>query len=819
MVRLIGYLFGLASVLFFIAAAGVGIYLHNISRALPDYEVLNSYEPPVMTRIHAGNGALISEYAHERRLFVPIQAIPDRVKAAFLSAEDKNFYNHPGIDVYGLGRAILVNLKSFGSGRRPVGASTITQQVAKNFLLSSDQTIDRKVKEAILSFRIEQTYSKDKILELYLNEIFFGLNSYGIASAALTYFDKSVTELTIAETAYLASLPKGPSNYNPFRHPDAAMERRNWVIDRMVENGYVSKADGEDAKKQPLGVVTRKTGNYILASDYFAAEVRRQIIERYGEKQLFEGGLSIRTSLDPTLQAFATKSLQDALVQYDQRRGFHGVMATIDTTGDWGTALAARSAFYDVPTWKLAAVLSVSADEVDIGLQPDKDGAGKVLPARTLGHIAADDMKWAYNSAEPGVKDAKSPEGVLKAGDVIFVEATGEDPNSSAYKLRQAPKVQGGFVAMDPHTGRVLALAGGFSYAQSEFNRATQAMRQPGSSFKPFVYAAALDNGYTPASVIMDAPIEIVSGGQVWRPQNYEGESGGPATLRFGIEKSRNLMTVRLANDMGMDLVAEYAERFGIYDKMLPVLAMSLGSGETTVLRMVSAYSVIANGGKQIKPSLIDRIQDRYGKTIFRHEERTCTECNVPDWTGQPEPQLADNREQVLDPMTAYQITSMMQGVITRGTAAGKIKLDRDVAGKTGTTNDEKDAWFVGFTPDVVAGLYIGYDTPTPLGHGMTGGQLAAPVFNTFMNQAVKGTPPSRFIVPEGLTRIAVNRKTGMLALQGEPDAIDEFFKPGTGPASTFTIIGADSTLAPEEILKTSPQANQAVTGGGGGLF
>jgi penicillin-binding protein 1A len=817
MIRLIGYLFGLFCVVFLIAAGGIGLYLHRISGALPDYEVLNSYEPPVMTRIHAGNGALISEYAHERRLFVPIQAIPDRVKAAFLSAEDKNFYNHPGIDIYGLGRAILVNLRSYGSGRRPVGASTITQQVAKNFLLTADQTIDRKVKEAILSFRIEQTYSKDKILELYLNEIFFGLNSYGIASAALTYFDKSVTELSIAETAYLAALPKGPSNYHPFRHPEAALERRNWVIDRLVENGYVTKADGEDAKKQPLGVKVRKSGTYIMASDFFASEVRRQVIERYGEKALYEGGLSIRTSLDPKLQAVATKTLQDALISFDVRRGYRGPVDNIGTSADWGAELAKRPAFFDVPTWKLAVVLSVSKDGADIGLQPGKDDAGKVLPDRTMGHIAPEDMKWAYTSARQGVKNARSPEGVLNPGDVIYVEPA--EAGGSAYRLRQPPKVQGGLVAMDPHTGRVLALAGGFSYAQSEFNRATQAMRQPGSSFKPFVYAAALDTGYTPASVIMDAPIEVVSGGQVWRPNNYEGESAGPSTLRLGIEKSRNLMTVRLANDMGMDLVAEYAERFGIYDKMLPVLAMSLGSGETTVLRMVSAYAVIANGGKQIKPSLIDRIQDRYGKTIFRHEERTCTECNVPQWENQQEPQLVDNREQVLDPMTAYQITSMMQGVVLRGTAYGKIKLDRDVAGKTGTTNDEKDAWFVGYTPDLVAGLYIGYDQPAPLGRGMTGGAIAAPVFNTFMNQAVAGTPPSRFIVPEGLTKIVVNRKTGMAAMPGEPDAIDEYFKPGTGPAGTYMVIGADSTLAPEEILKSSPQANQAVESGGGGLF
>ncbi|SSC64880.1 penicillin-binding protein 1A [Ciceribacter selenitireducens] len=817
MIRLIGYLFGLASVLALGVAGVVAVYLNGVSKDLPDYAVLSSYAPPVTTRIHAGNGALMAEYARERRLFLPIQAIPDRVKAAFLSAEDKNFYNHPGVDIYGLGRAILVNVQNLGSGRRPVGASTITQQVAKNFLLSSDQTIDRKVKEAILSFRIEQTYSKDKILELYLNEIFFGMNAYGIAGAALTYFDKSVTELTIAETAYLAALPKGPSNYHPFRHTEAAIERRNWVIDRMVENGFVAKADGDEAKKQPLGVTGRRTGSYLFASDYFAEEVRRQIIEKYGDKSLYEGGLSVRTSLDPQMQIFARKALQDGLLTYDQRRGFRGPVAKISASGDWGAELAKVNALSDVPEWKLAVVLAVSASRVDIGLQPAKEAGGKVVSDRQTGRIMADDMEWAYRSATGDRKTAKSPEGVLAPGDVVFVEPLADA--EGGYRLRQPPKVQGGLVAMDPHTGRVLAMVGGFSYAQSEFNRATQAMRQPGSSFKPFVYAAALDNGYTPASVIMDAPIEFVSGGQVWRPQNYGGGSAGPSTLRLGIEKSRNLMTVRLANDMGMNLVAEYAERFGIYDKMMPLLSMSLGSGETTVLRMVSAYAVLANGGKQIKPTLIDRIQDRYGKTIFRHEERVCEGCNANGWEGQEEPTVVDNREQVLDPMTAYQITSMMEGVVSRGTAAGKIKLDRPVAGKTGTTNDEKDAWFVGYTPDLVAGLYIGFDNPAPLGRGSTGGSMSAPIFNEFMQAAVAGTPPGKFRLPEGMQLIPVNRKTGMQAYDGEPDTIIEAFKPGTGPADTFSVIGMEEYVAPEEILRESPQANQAVTSGAGGLF
>jgi penicillin-binding protein, 1A family len=818
MIRLIGYFFGLACVLFLGVAVVAAIYLAGVSRDLPDYEVLSAYEPPVATRVHAGNGALMAEYARERRLFLPIQAVPDRVKAAFLSAEDKNFYNHPGIDIAGLARAIVNNFQNLASGRRPEGASTITQQVAKNFLLSNDQTIDRKVKEAILSFRIEQTYSKDKILELYLNEIFFGLNSYGIAGAALTYFDKSVTELTIAESAYLAALPKGPNNYHPFRKEAAAIERRNWVIDRMAENGYITQADADDAKKQPLGVKPRRGGTHLFASDFFAEEVRRQIIEKYGDDTLYEGGLSVRTSLDPELQVVARKALHKGLVEYDERRGFHGPVKQIAMAGDWAAELAKVPALRDVPEWKLAVVTAVSAKQVDITLQPSTDAGGQVDERRETGVIAAENMKWAYRDGKGERKTAKSPEGVLEPGDVVFVEPIADEAGS--YRLRQPPKVQGGFVAMDPNTGRVLAMVGGFSYAQSEFNRATQAMRQPGSSFKPFVYAAALDNGYTPASVILDAPIEMVSGGQVWRPENYGGGSAGPQTLRLGIEKSRNQMTVRLAQDMGMELVAEYAERFGIYDKMLPVLAMSLGSGETTVLRMVSAYAVLANGGKQIKPTVIDRIQDRYGKTIFRHEERTCDGCNAPRWAEQEEPILVDNREQVLDPMTAYQITSMMEGVVRRGTAAGKIKIDdRPVAGKTGTTNDEKDAWFVGYTPNLVAGVYIGFDTPAPLGRGATGGSLAVPVFADFMEVAVKRTPPEKFHVPEGMQFIPVNRTTGMMAFEGEPDTIVEAFKPGTGPADVFAVIGDTEYLPPEQILETSPQAQQAVTSGAAGLF
>jgi len=818
MIRLLGYFFGIGTILALLAAAGVAMYVSNLAQDLPDYEVLAKYEPPVTTRVHASDGALMAEFARERRLYLPIQAVPDRVKAAFLSAEDKNFYHHPGIDLTGLVRAVVVNARNFGSGRRPVGASTITQQVAKNFLLTSDQTYERKVKEMILSFRIEQAYSKDRILELYLNEIFFGLGAYGIAGAALTYFDKSVNELTVAEAAYLAALPRGPSNYHPFRHTERAIERRNWVIDQMRENGYVDAEEAERAKALPLGVSPRRGGTYLFAGEYFTEEVRRQLIARYGEDALYEGGLSVRTTLDPEMQLHARKALQNGLMKYDTLRGYRGPITTIDMGADWGAAVFEVKPLDDVPEWKVAIVLASGAEGLDIGLRPQADVAGKPDKERVTGRVAQADMEWAMRHVVDGKRvKAKSPADVLKPGDVVYVEPKADQPG--AYALRQVPQVSGAMVAMDPHTGRVLALVGGFSYSQSEFNRATQAYRQPGSSFKPFVYAAALDNGYTPASVVLDAPIRIVSGNQVWEPKNYGGESAGPSTLRAGIERSRNLMTVRLANDMGMNLVAEYAERFGVYDKMLPVLAMSLGSGETTVMRMVSAYSVMANGGKSIKPSLIDRIQDRYGKTVFKHDERGCEGCVATKWENQPEPELTDNSEQVLDPMTAYQITSMMEGVVQRGTATILNDLGRPIAGKTGTTNEEKDAWFMGYTPNLVVGIYMGYDRPSPMGKGSTGGGLAAPIFKEFFQTAMTDAPVVKFKVPEGMKLIAVDRKSGMRAGPGQPGSIVEAFKPGTGPADSYWVIGMDGLEGEERANAISPQANRAITSGGGGLY
>ena len=808
--RIFSYLFGISAAVFVVGALTVAAVLHKYNKDLPDYEVLAKYEPPVMTRIHAGDGALLAEYARERRLYLPIQAIPDLIKAAFLSAEDKNFYTHPGVDPEGVIRAIVTNLKNRGSGRRLVGASTITQQVAKNFLLTNEVSYERKIKEALLSLRIEQAYSKDQIYELYLNEIYLGLGSYGVAAAALNYFDKSVNELTLAEAAYLAALPKAPENYNPFRDTERAVERRNWVIDRLVENGYIRSADADTAKAAPLDVKPRQRGTKLVAAEYFAEEVRRTLIEMYGAEKLYDGGLSVRTTLNPGLQREARRALHAGLIAFDEKRGFREPVAKVDIAADWGAAVGAVEALSDVPEWRLAVVLSAGDEEAVIGLQPPREVNGALSPDRKTATIALADMAWAKAKL-------RSTANVLAAGDVIYVEPVVGTPG--AYRLRQPPKIQGALVAMDPYTGRVQAMVGGFSFAESEFNRATQAYRQPGSSFKPFVYAAALDNGYTPSSVVMDAPIEIRAGGKIWRPQNYGKKFYGPSTLRLGIERSRNVMTVRLAQDMGMPLIAEYSRRFGIYDDLNPVLAMALGAGETTVQRLVTAYATIANGGRKIQPTVIDRIQDRFGRTIYRHDQRICQDCQVQQWLGQDEPELIDKREQILDPMTAYQITSMMEGVVQRGTATKVKAVGKPIAGKTGTTNDEKDAWFVGFSPDLVVGVFVGYDKPTPMGRGSTGGAIAAPIFVDFMKVALAGQPAKEFQVPPGISLIPIDRRTGLMAGgEGSGESIIlEAFKPGTAPPSTYSIIGFEDAMG--RPLTVSPEADRAVASGTGGLY
>jgi penicillin-binding protein 1A len=818
--RFIGYLFGIGTVAVLMIAGGGYFAYKYVERDLPDYTALKNYEPPVMSRVHAGDGALIAEYANERRLFLPSQAIPQLLKNAFLSAEDKNFYEHSGLDPEGIARAAIVTVQNKLAGRRPQGASTITQQVAKNFLLSNEQTLERKIKEAILAVRIESAFSKEEILELYMNQIYLGMGAYGVAAAALLYFDKSVHELTISEAAYLAALPKAPSNYHPFRNTQAAIARRNWVIGQMAANNFITAEEAEKAKTEPLRVVPRTTGPHIFAADYFAEEVRRELIERYGEKGLYQGGLSVRTSLDQRLQMLTRKALMKGLVDYDVvYGGWRGPVAHVASSGDWGPPLAEIRQLSDVPEWRLAVVLSVADQEVQIGLRPEKLVTGEVSTERERGVVPFEQMKWATHWAEGAKRTAigRGAAGVVMAGDVVYVEKVGNGTaGRNVWRLRQVPEVSGAMAVMDPHTGRVLAVTGGFSFAESEFNRATQAWRQPGSSFKPFVYAAALDNGYTPSSLVLDGPIEINPGpGQpVWRPENYSQKFYGPSTLRVGIEQSRNTMTVRLAKDMGMPLVVEYAKRFGIYEDLAPYLPMSLGAGETTVLRLTSAYATIANGGRRVTASFIDRIQDRWGKTVFKHDQRICEACDQPKWENQDEPKLIDEREQVLDPMTAYQITSIMEGVVQRGTAAALSDLRRPLAGKTGTTNEEKDAWFMSFTPDLVVGVFIGYDKPKPMGKIGSGGHLAAPIAREFYTEALKDVAPVPFRVPPGIRLVAVNKRTGMKAMPGDPDAIMEAFKPGTAPPDTYSVIGYDSDEF-SKARKVTPEQERGLQQGG----
>jgi penicillin-binding protein 1A len=831
---LLGFLgFGFASavVMFLAAAAVAGFFFWKVSRDLPDYESLAKYEPPVMTRIHAHDGSLMAEYARERRIFVPINVVPKLVIAAFLSAEDKRFYEHGGLDFAGIGRALINNFQNWGK-KRPEGASTITQQVAKNFLLSSEQKLDRKLKEAILAIRIERAYSKDKILELYLNEIYLGIGSYGVAAAALNYFSKELSELSIEEAAYLAALPKAPNNYHPFRKTREATVRRNWIIDQMAEVGYISGDQAKAAKLKALTVNIRPFGTQIYAADYFAEEVRRRLMEMVGEDGLYgrsertgiadgsvNGGLSVRTTLDPKLQRTARKALIDGLVAFDREKGWRGAVQRIDIAGDWGTTLGGVEIPNDLTPWRLGVVLEAQRGKAVVGLRPGRQPDGGFVAEREAVEIPFEEMKWAKTTrgAPRAVND------VLTTGDVIWVAPKDAANASGTWALMQIPEVGGAIVAMDPHTGRVHAVVGGFSFATSQFDRAVQAKRQPGSSFKPLVYAAAIDNGYKPTSIVLDAPIEIDQGPgkEVWQPKNYDGvNSYGPSTLRLGIEKSRNQMTVRLAQDMGMPLIVEYSKRFGVYDDLLPVLAMSLGSGETTLLRMVSAYAELANGGKQVHATLIDRIQDRWGRTIWRHDNRECTGCKVEKWQGQAEPVLPDDRKQIVDPHTAYQMTSIMEGVVQRGTATviKKYIPNVPVAGKTGTTNEEKDAWFVGYTPDLVVGIFVGYDSPRPMGKGMTGGHVAAPIFGDFMKMALADKKAVPFRIPPGIKLVRVSLRTGMRAQGGEPDAVLEAFKPYEDPDDPYSIVGFTNESG-GFFMGDQQDAPRSLSSGRGGLW
>nr|WP_253282447.1 PBP1A family penicillin-binding protein [Ruegeria atlantica] len=746
----------------------IGAVFWMYGRDLPSHESLAQYKPPTISRIYSGEGQLIDEFAQERRLFTPSAEIPDLVKQAFISAEDKNFYTHQGYDPRGIVAAGVEAVRTKGGTVR--GASTITQQVMKNFLLSGDRRAERKIKEIILATRLEDTLDKEQILELYLNEIFLGQNSYGVTAAAQTYFNKTLQELAPHEAAMLAAMPKAPSDYHPVREKERLLARRNYVLREMYQNGYIDQATYESEVEMPLRSV--QNGDFesfrtaLPPRDYFTDEIRRQLSEDFGEGEFFTGGFTVRASVDEEMQVEAAKALRTALQKYDRSRGkWRGTGEVISEEkladeAQWREALSLLEIPRDVvlPTrWYPAVVLNVSDQQLTVGIE---DG-----PAD--GTIPRSDIKWMQGDFAAN----------FKRGDVILV-VEGEEGQWSA---RQVPEVQGAFVAMDVNSGRVLAMQGGFSYQDTVFNRATQAQRQPGSSFKPFVYAAALDSGYSPATIVVDAPIEVNTPQGLWRPKNSSNKFYGPTPLRTGIEQSRNLMTIRLAQEVTMPVVAGYAERFGVYDRMGAFLANSLGSEETTLYKMVAAYAMFANGGERVEPTLVDRIQDRFGKTIYRHDDRQCLNCNSTWLEPDEAPTLVTDRAQVMDAITAYQLTSMMKGVVDRGTASRYVNLPVPTAGKTGTTNESKDAWFIGFTSNIVAGCYIGYDRPRPMGRGAYGGTLCGPVFQSFMEKAVEKYGGGPFKVPEGGHFIKIDRFSGArLPDDATGDyVVAEFFRDG----------------------------------------
>ncbi len=789
--KLIGNMLGVFVTLGAIGLFVLALIIWRMSATLPNYEHLANYTPPVMSRVHAGDGKLIAEFAQERRIFVPINVVPDHVINAFLAAEDKNFYSHIGIDFAGIARAVVQNVINVVSGRRLEGASTITQQVAKNFLLTSDVTLERKLREALLALRLERTFDKRQLLELYLNEIYLGLGSYGVAAAALNYFDKSLPDLSVAEAAYLAALPKAPNNYHPFRKRERAIARRNWVIDRMQANDFISQRDWVRARAEPFEVVDRPVGVQGFEAEYFAEQVRRRVYDRYGVKKLYGGGLSIRTTLSTDLQSMAMKSVRRGLIAYDRRQGYRGPVAQLESTENWWEQIVEIDIPADLDEWRLAVVLEVDEAQAVIGLRPRKNRASRYENILQQGIVPLDHVTWAREAPNEENKRKKiGPKirrvtDVLAVGDVVWVSRRGQtELGDASYQLQQYPEANGAMVVMNPHTGRVLAMVGGYSFSASEFNRAVQASRQPGSAFKPFVYAAALDSGFTPASLVLDAPFVMDQGRDqgLWKPENYARRFYGLSTLRLGMEKSRNLMTVRMAQEIGMSKISGYARRFNINRSMPRVLAMALGAGETSLIRLTSAYAMLVNGGKRVEPVLIDRIQDRYGRTLFRQDARACVGCEVEQWDGQTPPDLPDMREEVISPQTAYQIVSMLEGVVKRGTGRSISQIDKPLAGKTGTTNDNRDAWFVGFAADLAVGVYVGYDDNRSLGDVESGGRVAAPIFQDFMSNALQTVAAPPFRIPPAVSLVRINAKTGQLARPGDETVILEAFKIGTEP-------------------------------------
>lgn len=785
-----------------LAVIAFALWMAALGRTVPSVEKLSEYNPPVTSRVHAGDGTLIYEFADEHRVFIPYEAIPEHVIHAFVSAEDKNFFSHGGVDYLGMTRGVINSIRNriTGSGGLQ-GGSTITQQVAKNMLLTRDQTIVRKAKEAIVSWRMEKAFSKEHIIELYLNEIYLGGRSYGVGSAALNYFNKSLPELDLSEAAVLASLPKFPGRVNPYTNPERVLQRRNYVLNRMVDDGYITQEQADEAKAKPLNTTRRLYGPEYAAATYFVQELRKQLIDLYGEEELEQGGLSIRTTIDTQLQLAAQEALQIGLETYDRRHEYRGPLTSIDARAeDRLEKLNEITLPGGYGTWERAMVASVSANGAQLVLA---DGAETTIPA--------EDIEWANTYVRDDGRTG------LRAGDVILAEVSRQalSPEESTptregavdeegealapiepimvpvgqAQLKQIPELEGAIVALDPHTGRVLAMMGGYSFFKSPFNRVTQAQRQPGSSFKPFVYGAALERGYTPSVRILDSPYVYYDDhtGDVWKPENYaEGLSYGEVTMRVALEKSYNQVTARVATDIGMEAVSEFAERFGIYDRLPPYPAMSLGSGETSPWRMAKAYAALVNGGREVTPTLLDRVQDRRGVTLYKHDQRDCEGCQADAWDGLEPPVLSDDRKQLVDPIIAYQLVHMLEGVVERGTGRRARRVGKPLAGKTGTTNDYVDALFFGFSPDLVVGIWTGFDSPRTLGEGEGGGSVAGVVFTEFMERALADEAPIPFRIPPGVRLMSVDAQTGGVPTFESTEIILEAFRPGTEPGMVF---------------------------------
>lgn len=759
-----------------LSIGGVALVFY-VGRDLPDHKQLANYKLPTISRIYASNGQVIAEYADERRLFVPIHAIPKPIINAFIAAEDKNFYKHKGIDYLGIVRAMVTNFKNIGMNRRPVGASTITQQVVKNFLLDNEASLKRKIKEAILSIRISEAYSKDQIMELYLNKIYLGNQSYGIAAAALNYFNKPINELTVEEAALLAAMPKAPSNLNPYTNYDKAKERRDWVISRMEEDGLISDVEALLATSVPINLVHHKA-NELVNAGFFADSVKQQVDKIVGVGKINKEGYAINSTIEPDLQKIAENALIKGLRDYDRRHGWRGAIKNLPHLDNWQEELKKISSLDILAVEHLAIVLELQNDQVKIGL---KNGE--------FGIIKLENMKWARkyineNSLGPAVN---KPKDVLKKGDIVVVSFI----DKNKYELSQIPQINGAIVAMNANNGHVYAMAGGYLYNKSPFNRAVQALRQPGSAFKPFVYLAALESGYRPNSIVLDEEVQMNFGANLpaWRPQNHTGDFLGPVTLRTGVEKSRNAMTVRLAQSIGIDKVIEVAKRLDIKQDIQRNFSIVLGTGETNLLALSNAYASLVNGGKKVSPIFVQKIQDRDGKIVYTSDKRECKNCNIdPENIDKASlPILDEYRESIIDPVIAYQMTSILEGVVQRGTARDALSLNRTIGGKTGTTNDSFDTWFVGFTSDLVVGVFAGFDKPKSLGHHEYGSNVALPIWIDFMKEALKNVPDTPFRKPNGIKLVKIDKNTGLLPSSSTNPAnvIYEVFKTGSEPKSS----------------------------------